>query len=107
MFRKFCATVLLAAVTMGLSSLPALADTHKFTIDNKGGHQIDKVYLSPISSDRWGRDQMGDDVIAPGDSQSWDIDTDCEMDVKIVYHDGSTKVKQDFDTCKYDLEMSY
>jgi hypothetical protein len=50
---------------------------------------------------------MGDDIIAPGESQAWDIDTNCEMDVKVVYHDGTTKIKQDVDTCKYDLEMDY
>lgn len=105
--RKFGAAALLAALTVGFSAAPALADTHKFTIDNKGGHQIDRVYLSPISSNKWGPDQMGDDVIEPGASQTWNIDTNCEMDVKIVYHDGTTKIKEDFDTCKYDLEMSY
>ena len=107
MLKKLSAAVAIAAVAMALWAAPALADTHKFTIKNNGGHQIDRVFLSPISSDKWGPDQMGDDVIAPGDSQSWDIDTDCEMDVKVVYHDGTTKVKQDVDTCKYDLEMSY
>jgi hypothetical protein len=107
MLKKIFTTAILAAVTIGMSTGSALADTHKFTIDNKGGHQIDKVYLSAISEDKWGPDQMGDDVIEPGASQTWDIDTDCEMDIKVVYHDGSTKVKNDFDTCKYDLEMSY
>ncbi len=107
MLKKLATYAMLAAFAFGASFAPALADTHKFTVDNKGGHQIDKVYLSPISSDDWGPDQMGDDVIEPGASQSWNIDTDCEMDVKVVYHDGTVKVKKDVDTCKYDLEMSY
>jgi hypothetical protein len=107
MFKKLAAVALFASIAIGASASPALADTHKFTIENKGGHQIDRVYLSAISNERWGRDQMGDDVIAPGDSQSWDIDTDCEMDVKVVYHDGTTKVKDDVDTCKFDLVMDY
>ena len=97
----------MTAVTACFLAAPALADTHKFTVENKGGHQIDRVYLSPISSKKWGPDQMGDDVIAPGDSQTWNIETNCEMDVKIVYHDGTTKVKEDVDTCKYDLVMDY
>ena len=107
MLRRISAAALLAAVTFVLSAGAALADTHKFTIDNKGGHQIDKVYLSPISSNKWGPDQMGDDVLPPGQSQSWNIDTNCEMDVKVVYHDGHEVVKEDVDTCKYDLEMNY
>jgi hypothetical protein len=107
MLKKLGTTAMIAAVTVMLSTGAALADTHKFTVDNKGGHQIDKVYLSPIGDDKWGPDQMGDDVIAPGASQTWNIETDCEMDIKVVYHDGDTEIKKDFDTCKYDLEMSY
>lgn len=107
MLKKFGIVAILAAVTVGLNTGAALADTHKFTIDNKGGHQIDKVYLSPINEDSWGPDQMGSDVIEPGASQTWNIDTNCEMDIKVVYHDGDTEVKKDFDTCKYDLDMSY
>jgi hypothetical protein len=107
MLKKLFQTALYAALAFGISTAPAFADTHKFTIDNKGGHQIDRVYLSPISSDKWGPDQMGDDVLAPGASQTWNIETDCEMDVKIVYHDGTTKVNKDVDTCKYDLTTDY
>ncbi|MBV8491084.1 MAG: hypothetical protein JO199_11200 [Candidatus Eremiobacteraeota bacterium] len=91
----------------GMCAAAASADTHKFTIVNKGGHQIDRVYLSPIASDKWGPDQMGNDVISPSTSQTWNIDTDCEMDIKVVYHDGTEKIEKDFDTCKYDLSMSY
>lgn len=107
MFSKTLRAVAIATVTACICAAPAIADTHKFTIKNRGGHQIDRVYLSPISSRRWGRDQMGEDVISPGYSQTWDIDEDCELDVKIVYHDGTVKVKEDVDTCKYDLVMDY
>jgi hypothetical protein len=107
MIRKLIASVVMTSVAAWIFAAPALADTHKFTIKNHGGHQIDRVYLSPIASRRWGRDQMGDDVISPGYSQTWDIDTDCELDVKIVYHDGTVRVKEDVDTCRYDLVMEY
>jgi hypothetical protein len=107
MIRKLIAAVVLMMAAAWICAAPALADTHKFTIKNRGGHQIDRVYLSPISSRRWGPDQMGEDVIAPGYSQTWDVNTDCELDVKVVYHDGTVKVKEDVDTCKYDLVMDY
>lgn len=107
MIRKLIAAAVTITVAAWICAAPALADTHRFTIKNQGGHQIDRVYLSPISSRKWGQDQMGDDVIAPGDSQTWNIETDCELDVKVVYHDGTTKIKEDVDTCKYDLVMDY
>ncbi|HZZ01235.1 MAG TPA: hypothetical protein VFE36_16855 [Candidatus Baltobacteraceae bacterium] len=107
MIRKLIAAVVLTSAVTWICAAPALADTHKFTVRNKGGHQIDRVYLSPISSRKWGRDQMGEDVIAPGDSQTWDVETDCELDVKVVYHDGTIKIKEDVDTCKFDLVMDY
>ena len=107
MLRKFSAAAVISAVIACIWSAPALADTHKFTIKNNGGHQIDRVYLSPISSNKWGPDQMGEDVISPGQSQTWDIELDCEIDVKIVYHDGHKVEKDDVDTCKYDLVMDY
>ena len=50
---------------------------------------------------------MGEDVISPGENQTWNIETDCELDVKVVYHDGTVKVKEDVDTCRYDLVMDY
>lgn len=107
MIRRLFAAAVLASVASWICAAPALADTHKFTIKNHGGHQIDRVYLSPISSRRWGRDQMGQDVISPGDSQTWDIEEDCELDVKVIYHDGTERIKEDVDTCKYDLVMDY
>lgn len=107
MIRRLIAAVVMTSVAAWICAAPALADTHKFTIKNHGGHQIDRVYLSPISSRRWGRDQMGDDVISPGESQTWNVEEDCELDVKVVYHDGTVKVKEDVDTCRYDLVMDY
>jgi len=107
MLRRLLAATFAGALAVAAFTAPAMADTHKFTIKNNGGHQIDRVYLSPISSNKWGPDQMGDDVIAPGGSQTWDIDLDCEIDVKIVYHNGHKVEKDDVDTCKYDLDMDY
>jgi hypothetical protein len=44
---------------------------------------------------------------ALADTHKFKVINDCEMDVKVLYHDGTKIVKQDFDTCKYDLKMSY
>lgn len=105
--RRLYFSIAAGVFALGLCTAPALSDTHKFKIDNQGGHQVDRVYLSPISSRRWGPDQMGSDVLGPNQSQTWDIDTNCEMDVKIVYHDGHVITESDVDTCQNDLVLHY
>lgn len=108
MLRKSCAGLLLVALAIGISSLPALADVHTFKVINAGGHQVDHVYISPISKNKWGPDQLeSDQVIAPGHSVTWDVRTNCEMDVKVVYHDGNVDIEKDIDTCQYDLRLKY
>jgi hypothetical protein len=105
--RFFIASLVAIAVTMGSSS-PALADEHSFKVVNNGGHQVDHLYISPIAASKWGHDQLDtDEVLSPEHSVSFDIDTDCEMDVRVVYHDGTVRIEKDVDTCKYDLSLKY
>jgi hypothetical protein len=40
------------AVLVGYPS-PALASEHKFKVKTEGGHQVDHIYISPISAARW------------------------------------------------------
>jgi len=108
MFRKTLFALALTALALLLSSLSAMAEVHKFKVDNIGGHQVDHLYLSPISSNRWGHDQLGpDEVLAPNHHMTFHIDTVCEMDVRVVYHDGTVHVDKDIDTCKYNLNLKY
>ncbi len=108
MFRKILVALPLAALVLSLTPLSALADVHKFKVDNVGGHQVDHLYLSSISSNKWGHDQLGpDEVLAPNHHITFHIDTVCEMDVRVVYHDGTVHVDKDIDTCKYNLSLKY
>jgi hypothetical protein len=108
MIRKIAFGLLLAAFAVPFATLPARADEHTFKVVNSGGHQVDHLYISPISADKWGPDQLdADQVLSPGKSVTFNVDTDCEMDVRVVYHDGSKVIKKDIDTCKYDLSLDY
>ncbi len=108
MFRRVVIAFVAAALALPLTIAPARADTHKFKVVNKGGHQIDHLYISPISATKWGPDQLdADEVLSPAHSITFTIDTDCEMDVRVVYHDGNVDVEKDVDTCKYDLSLNY
>ncbi|HEY1654064.1 MAG TPA: hypothetical protein VGF86_03000 [Candidatus Tumulicola sp.] len=108
MLRRIFISLALATLALPVCSLPASADVHKFKVINEGGHQVDHLYISPIAAEKWGHDQLdADEVLSPDRSVTFDIDTDCEMDVRVVYHDGTVRVEKDIDTCKYDLSLKY
>ncbi|MBC5811332.1 MAG: hypothetical protein GIW95_10865 [Candidatus Eremiobacteraeota bacterium] len=107
MLKKLGASGLVLAFAVLLVPAVALA-AHDFKLTNKGTHQIDHVYLSKPNEDSWGDDQLdNDEVIAPGRKVTWSINDGCIQDVKIVYHDKHKEIEEKFDTCKYDLEMTY
>lgn len=61
-----------------------------FTLVNRTGLTIMEVYLSPTSSDEWGEDVMGKDVLA--NREKVDIvfssaETECNWDLKVVDED--------------------
>ena len=81
---------LCAAVTL---ATPALAGKQDFTIVNKTGYQIAKIFVATSKSDDWEEDVMGDDVIEDGARQPITFDsntTTCKYDLKAVYHDGDS-----------------
>ncbi len=58
-----------------------------FTLVNKTGLTIDKVFVSPTNDDDWGEDVMGKDVLADGESveiQFARSETACNWDLKVV-----------------------
>jgi hypothetical protein len=108
MMRTLALGLLLAAVAFPFATLPARADVHTFKVINNGGHQVDHLHISPIAAAKWGPDQLdADQVLSPGKSVTFNVDTDCEMDVLVIYHDGTKVTKKDIDTCKYDLSLDY
>jgi hypothetical protein len=108
MLRNVAIGLLLAAFALPFATLPARADEHTFKITNNGGHQVDHIYISPISRKKWGPDQLdANQVLSPGRHITFNINTNCEMDIMFVYHDGTKVTKPDVDTCKYDYSLDY
>ena len=93
------ATLLLA--TAGL----ARASDADFTLKNKTGYQIDEVYVSSHASKNWGRDRMGSDALADGESVDIAFPhggSACRFDIKVKYHDDdSTAEWGNVDLCQY------
>ena len=94
--------LLLAAALLILSTSPAFAARKKATIKviNQSKWEIHHLYLSSSDDDQWGPDQLGDEVLAKGDSITLtDIDCD-DYDIKVVDEDGDECVIEQANLCR-------
>jgi hypothetical protein len=86
-------------------ALPALAQDAKqdFTLVNKTGYELNKVYVSPSKSDDWEEDVLGRDTLSDGDIVDIKFHRatkTCSWDLKVVYTvDSSSAVWHDIDLC--------
>jgi hypothetical protein len=66
---------------------------------NKSDWQIDHFFLSSVEEEEWGEDQLGEDVIGPGETfelRSIPCDT---YDVMLIDEDGDECVVEAVDIC--------
>ena len=86
-----------------LFSQVAFADPRDFTLENDSLSTITRVYVSPTSSDSWGDDILGVDVLPPGESVDITFDTSvgrtCIYDILVVTEDGSRTRKNRENLC--------
>lgn len=75
-----------------------------FTVVNKTGYNLSKMYVSPSKSEDWDEDILGRDVMADG--EEFDITFDrgdkaCKWDLKVIYEDdNSSAVWHDINLCE-------
>ena len=75
------------ALAMTMLAMPALADI-VVTLTNDTERDIHYFYASPSSSEEWGDDILGDEVLEAGGSGTVTITSDeCEFDIKAVFED--------------------
>ncbi len=60
---------------------------------NNTGVPIYYVYISSCSSSSWGEDQLGSNVVMPGNTWTWTMDAGC-YDLKAVDRDGREAVER-------------
>lgn len=86
-----------------LAPLAAQAGDQDFTLVNKTGYQIDEVYVSTPASSSWGKDIMGDGVLANGAKKMVKFrnsTTACKWQLAVKFADGSDVEWEDaFDLC--------
>lgn len=82
----------LIAAALLVVSAAAAAETSTVSLTNESSWTITEMYLSAVDIEEWGPDQLGEKMIAPGDSYSLS-DVPCDVyDVRLVDEDGDVCV---------------
>ena len=93
----------LFAMTAGVSPSLAAEAKQDFTLVNKTGYDIDKVYVSPTKSGDWEEDVLGKGTLDDGESVNIRFkraSKTCIWDLKVVYSvDSSNAIWYDIDLC--------
>lgn len=84
------------------SAAPTQAGTDdpSFRLVNRGRSELDEVYVSPTGDDDWGRDRLGDDVVAAGATRIIRMPRgSCSYDVRVVFADGKAVERRRLNLC--------
>lgn len=105
-------SLVLAAPILALGWIgTAAASDADFKLKNRTGYQIDEVYVSAVGRKSWGKDVMGRDAFADGESVNIVFphgNGACRFDIKVKYHDDdSTAEWGNVDLCAYDVITLY
>ena len=87
-----CAVALLIPMT-------AQAEKNSVTVKNKSDWEIHQFFLSPVDTDKWGPDQLGEEVISTGDTFTLNGIPCDSYDVMLVDEDGDECVVPEVDIC--------
>ena len=92
-----------AALSMAAISTAAWAAAQDFTLKNRTGHVIVTLNVSPSTSNRWGPDILGREVLANGEDASVTFDRDedqCSFDIRVTYDDGTANDERGVNLCE-------
>ena len=97
---KKSVAALAGAVCAAALLVPTFADAaSNVTIKNKSDWSIQHFFLSPVETEEWGPDQLGDEVIGTGDTFTL-TGVPCDSyDVRLVDEDGDECVVAEVDIC--------
>lgn len=73
-----------------------------FTLNNRTGHVVTTLNVSPSNEDTWGPDILGRDVLADGESAAITFpraETQCQWDIRATYDDGDTTDARGINLC--------
>lgn len=92
-----------ALLAAAFLAAPALAARQDFAVINHSGHVIVTLNVSPSSSNRWGPDLLGREVLANGEQamMSFDKEEDhCLFDIRVTFDDGTANDERGVNLCE-------
>ncbi len=98
-----CMKTILAA---GFAAVVSVGAAHanepaKFDLRNISGQNIDIIQVSPVSSNNWGPDLLGDRVLLTGGTVTVDPGSrGCMFDVRVTYHSGGNEAFRNVNLCR-------
>jgi hypothetical protein len=94
----------LAPTLLVLSLVPAAAQAKSadVTITNHSDWDIHHLFMSPVDEEKWGPDQLGEQVIAAGAEFVLQKIPCSSYDIKLVDEDGDECVVPAVDVCGHD-----
>lgn len=98
---KKSVAALAGAVCAAALLLPSFAHAAKSSVvvKNKSDWEIHQFFLSPVDTDDWGPDQLGEDVISTGDTFTLNGIPCDSYDVMLVDEDGDECIVPEVDIC--------
>jgi hypothetical protein len=102
--RRLLPAVLLASAL----AAPALAQDPSFRLNNRSNATINEIYVSSSNDNSWGRDLLGQNVLAPGQTLTIRLPQgQCLNDIRVVLASGQAHERRRVDTCQitdYNIE---
>jgi len=89
---------LVQGVVFGDRELAGSGPRH-VTLVNEHRRTIQEAYLSPASSEEWGENALGAEVLPIGARREAELEGDCRADLRIVFDTGAAEERRDIDIC--------
>ncbi|MEJ0025266.1 MAG: hypothetical protein WDN01_04475 [Rhizomicrobium sp.] len=110
-FRTMLAAVMVAGLAMLAPTVADAAGRQNFNLVNNTGYTIKEVYVSPVSTNNWEEDVLGQDTLDDGQSVLIRFPHHaggCNWDLKVVYDDDTDAHWENFNLCTIsEISISY
>ncbi|MEI9989449.1 MAG: hypothetical protein WDM86_05360 [Rhizomicrobium sp.] len=110
-FRTMLAAAMVAGLTMLAPTVADAAGRQNFNLVNNTGYTIKEVYVSPVSTNDWEEDVLGQDTLDDGSSVLIRFPHHaggCNWDLKVVYDDDTDAHWSNFNLCTIsEISISY
>lgn len=97
--RRLTLAAAVAALSLGLAGTASAQCDTRFTLRNASGQQVNEFYYGSSSNPNWGRDLLGQGVLANGTAMNFQSRFAGAHDFKVVWANGQTAELMRIDIC--------